>query len=164
MSKHPLPLQEITQIFDMGIVDANQDGLLDIYTSNHNYRQILWIADGHGGYRDSLSEWGLDQIKEFPGWEQTMQAPPIDKTGLYVYWVGDTINIRTHDAAQPVRLKMHIFSTVEVTRNEGFQIEQMNSKALNEVVTETLHGVVGTEKRIAVPLCLHQRGTGKFFF
>ena len=31
----PLPMQKITQIFDMGIVDANQDGLLDIYTSNH---------------------------------------------------------------------------------------------------------------------------------
>lgn len=132
-----LPMGTIPQIFDMGIVDANQDGLLDIYTSNHNYRQVLWIADGHGGYRDSLSEWGLDQIKEFPGWEQSMQPPPIDKNGLYVYWVGDTINIRTHEAAQPVHLRMHIFSTVEVTRNDGFQIEQMNSKALNEVVTET---------------------------
>jgi len=132
-----LPMSTIPQIFDMGIVDANQDGLLDIYTSNHNYRQILWIADGHGGYRDSLSEWGLDQIKEFPGWEQSMQAPPIDKNGLYVYWVGDTINIRTLESAQPVRLRMHIFSTVEVTRNEGFQIEQMSSKALNEAVTET---------------------------
>lgn len=132
-----LPMSTIPQIFDMGIVDANQDGLLDIYTSNHNYRQILWIADGHGGYRDSLSEWGLDQIKEFPGWEQSMPAPLIDKNGLYVYWVGDTINIRTHEAAQPARLRMHIFSKVEVTRNEGFQIEQMSSKGLNEVVTET---------------------------
>jgi hypothetical protein len=133
----PLPLHKIEQIFDMGIVDANQDGLLDIYTSNHNYRQVLWIADGHGGFRDSLSEWGLDQIKAFPGWEQSEQAPPIDRKGLYVYWVGDTIHIRTHQVAQPVRLKMHIFSTVEVTRNDGFQVEQLNSKALNKVVTET---------------------------
>jgi hypothetical protein len=132
-----LPLDKISQIFDMGIVDANQDGLLDIYTSNHNYRQVLWIADGKGGYRDSVSEWGLDQIKEFPGWEQSMQAPRIDKSGLYVYWVGDTINIRTHDAPQPVHLKMHIFSTVEVKRNDGFQIEQKSSKALNDVVVES---------------------------
>ena len=140
-----LPMSTIPQIFDMGIVDANQDGLLDIYTSNHNYRQVLWIADGHGGYRDSLSEWGLDQIKEFPGWEQSMQSPLIDKNGLYVYWVGDTINIRTHEAAQPVHLRMHIFSTVEVTRNEGFQIEQMSSKALNEVVTETSLALLAPE-------------------
>lgn len=133
----PLPLREVEQIFDLGIVDANQDGLLDIYTSNHNYRQVLWIADGQGGYRDRLSEWGLDQIKAFPGWEQAMQPPPIDKKGLYVYWVGDTIHIRTHQVAQPVHLKMHIFSTVEITRNDGFQIEQLSSKALNKVVTET---------------------------
>lgn len=133
----PLPMPVIEQIFDMGIVDANQDGLLDIYTSNHNYRQILWIADGKGGYRDSLSEWGLDQIKEFPGWEQAMLAPPIDKAGLYIYWVGDTINIRTHDATAPMRLRMHIYSTVEVTRNEGFQIEHADSKALNKIITES---------------------------
>jgi hypothetical protein len=66
-----------------------------------------------------------------------MQAPPFDKAGLYVYWVGDTIYLRANDAAKRARLNMHIFSTVEVTRNEGFQIEQMNSKPLNEVVTET---------------------------
>jgi ASPIC and UnbV/FG-GAP-like repeat len=132
-----LPLDHIEQIFDMGIVDANHDGLLDIYTSNHNYRQILWLADGHGGYRDSVTQWGLDQIKGFPGWEQSMQPPPIDKNGLYVYWIGDSINIQAHDAAQPVHLKLHIFSTLEVNRNEGFQIEQFTSKPLNEIVTET---------------------------
>ena len=136
----PVPL--MPQVFDLGIVDANQDGLLDIYTSNHNYRQALWIADRHGNYRDSLSEWGLDQMKEFPGWEQSRQPPPIDKPGLYVYWVGDTLNIKTHRAAQPDRLKMHVFSTVEVTGNKGFQIEQLNSKALNEAVTETSLAVV----------------------
>jgi len=111
-----LPLHDVAQIFDMGIVDANQDGLLDIYTSNHNYRQLLWIADGRGGYRDSLSEWGLDQIKAFPGWEQNTQAPLIDQAGLYIYWVGDTINIRAHDAAALTRIKMHLYSKVEVTR------------------------------------------------
>jgi len=131
------PTPMMPQIFDLGIVDANQDGLLDIYTSNHNYRQALWIADGQGGYRDSLSEWGLDHVKAFPGWEQSKQPPLVDKAGLYVYWVGDTLNIRTHQAAQPVRLRMHVFSTVEVTRNDGFQIEQLDSRALNEAVTPT---------------------------
>jgi hypothetical protein len=152
-----LPMSKISQIFDMGIVDANQDGLLDIYTSNHNYRQMLWIADGHGGYRDSLSEWGLDQIKDYPGWEQSMQAPAIDKNGLYVYWVGDTINIRTHESAQPVHLRMHIFSTVEVTRNEGFQIEQMSSKALNEAVTETSLALVAPKNGL-LSLYISTRG------
>ncbi len=153
----PLPLQKIEQIFDMGIVDANQDNLLDIYTSNHNYRQILWIADGHGGYRDSLSEWGLDQVKEFPGWEQSEQPPPIDKKGLYVYWVGDTINIRAHEATQPVQLRMHIFSTVEVTRNEGFQIKQLNTKALNDVIRESSLSLVAPKNGL-LSLYISTRG------
>jgi hypothetical protein len=153
----PLPMRTIEQIFDMGVVDANQDGLLDIYTSNHNYRQVLWIADGHGGFRDNLSAWGLDQIKVFPGWEQSMQPPPIDKKGLYVYWVGDTIHIRTHQTAQPVRLRMHIFSTVEITRNEGFQVEQLSAKALNEVVTETSLAVVAP-KEGSLSLYISTRG------
>lgn len=152
-----LPLDKISQIFDMGIVDANQDGQLDIYTSNHNYRQVLWIADGHGGYRDSLSEWGLDQIKDYPGWEQSMQPPAIDKNGLYVYWTGDTIHIRTYGAAQPSHVKMHIYSTVEITRNEGFQIEQMNSKDLNEAVTETSLAV-STPKDGLLSLYVSTRG------
>ena len=151
------PSSTISQIFDMGIVDANQDGLLDIYTSNHNYRQILWIADGHGGYRDSLSEWGLDQIKEFPGWEQSMQAPPVDKNGLYVYWVGDTINIRAHGAAGPARIKIHLYSKVEITRNEGFQIEQTNSKALNKVVTESTMSLVAPKNGL-LSLYISTRG------
>lgn len=131
------PLSRIEQIFDMGIVDANQDGHLDIYTSNHNYQQILWIADGKGSYIDRFSEWGFDQVKEFPGWEQSMLAPSMDKAGIYVYWQGDTIHVRAHDAGKPTRIRMHIYSKVEITRNEGYQIEKLDSRALNNVVTET---------------------------
>lgn len=132
-----LPLDRIEQIFDMGVVDANQDGRLDIYTSNHNYQQILWIADGKGDYSDRFSDWDLDQVRGYPGWEQSMQAPPMDKPGLYVYWQGDTIHVHAHDASKPARIGMHIYSKVEITRNNAFQIEKQDSRALNDVVTET---------------------------
>ena len=32
------PLKESHWIYDAGIVDANGDGVLDIYTANHNWR------------------------------------------------------------------------------------------------------------------------------
>ena len=133
----PLPMHEIHQIFDMGIVDANQDGHLDIYTSNHNYQQVLWIADGRGGYSDKLSEWGLDQIPDNPGWEQSWQAPAMEKPGLYIYWVGDTIHMRARDMRTAARIKMHLYATVDIVRNEGFQVDKTKSNALNEVITES---------------------------
>ncbi|HWQ94360.1 MAG TPA: hypothetical protein VN418_02530 [Gammaproteobacteria bacterium] len=59
--EHALPLKDSLEVFDMGVADVNGDDLLDIYTSNHNYRQVVLIADGRGGYRDVVSAWGLDQ-------------------------------------------------------------------------------------------------------
>ena len=45
--EYPLPLEQTHRFFDIGIVDANGDELLDIYTSNHHFRQSLLLADGH---------------------------------------------------------------------------------------------------------------------
>ncbi|HWQ94351.1 MAG TPA: CRTAC1 family protein [Gammaproteobacteria bacterium] len=138
--KDPPPSQEVDQIFDLGIVDANGDDLLDIYTSNHNYQQFLWLADGRGGYRDVLSEWGLDQSRDFPGWAQSMQAPDMDKAGLYIYWVGDTLNLRTHNLNKVGALKgdLKILSRVEVVRNNGFQVKTQILPPQSGTVSETI--------------------------
>src|SRR5215831_5393141 len=58
---YAIPIRATQLIMDVGITDANGDDVLDIFTTNHNYRQDLLIADGKGGYRDMLTEWGLDQ-------------------------------------------------------------------------------------------------------
>ena len=134
------PIGMIPQIFDMGIVDANGDGLLDIYTSNHNYQQFLLLADGRGGYRNVVSEWGLDQSRSFPGWEQAEQAPDIDKAGLYIYWQDDTLHFRTHDLDKigAVKGTFRIFSPVQVVRNDGFRIETRTSPAQSDSLSETI--------------------------
>jgi len=91
-----VPLRATQMLFDIGVVDANGDDVLDIYTTNHNYRQDLLIGDGKGGYRDVLSEWGLDQSAEFPGLEIAPDGPEISSPGVYIYWKGRaTLAIRT---------------------------------------------------------------------
>ena len=90
--EYPLPLKETHKLMDIGIVDANGDNLLDIYTSNHNFRQALLIADGQGMYRDVLDEWGLNQSQEFPGVELSYFEPGVDKAGLYIYWLSSCGN------------------------------------------------------------------------
>ena len=90
------PLKESHWIYDAGIVDANGDGLLDIFTTNHNWRQRLLLADGQGSYRDALSAWGLDQSHEFPGVEISTKPPEIDKSGVYIYWFNRHLYIRAN--------------------------------------------------------------------
>ena len=51
-AEYDSPLKESHWIYDTGITDANGDGLLDIFTSNHNWRQLLLLADDQGGYSD----------------------------------------------------------------------------------------------------------------
>ena len=73
--EYPFPLAETHRLFDIGIVDANGDDFLDVYTSNHHFRQALLIGDAEGDFTDVLSEWGLDQSREFPLAELSFTPP-----------------------------------------------------------------------------------------
>lgn len=130
---YSLPLKETHKLMDVGIVDANGDNLLDIYTSNHNFRQMLLIADGQGVYHDVLDEWGLNQSQEFPGVELSYITPSVDKAGLYIYWLGrggndelgHNVIIRAHKTGEigNWRGTLQINASVEVDTNDGFNIE-----------------------------------------
>lgn len=119
-------MQSMPQIFDLGVADVNGDGLLDIFTSNHNYRQVLLVAEGKGGHRDMLTEWGLDQNRDFPGWEQSFTPPIMDRPGLYVYWLGDTLVFRTHRLGEigPLQGTLRMFSKIMVKDSAKFDVAQ----------------------------------------
>jgi hypothetical protein len=120
----PLPQPALMQLYDLGIVDANGDGHLDIYSSSHNYRQVLWLADGAGGFRDALSPWRLDQNADFPGVEQSMDSPGIDKPGLYVYWRGDVLHLRAHaiEDLGPLKGALRLYNMAVVVAADGFEV------------------------------------------
>lgn len=126
----PLPVDTITQIYDMGVVDANNDGKLDLYTANHNYRQYLFVAGDDGRYRDVSGEWKLDQSPSLPGIEQSKTPPKFERPGLYVYWLGDTLHLRVHAAEglAPVKGTVRLFNLATVVKNEGFEIRENISK------------------------------------
>ena len=127
------PLKESHWIYDAGIVDANGDGLLDIFTTNHNWRQRLLLADGQGGYRDALSAWGLDQSHEFPGVEISTIAPEIDKPGVYIYWHNRHLYIRTNKLKDhdPVAITLHAITEFAILNNSGFHVNEKNCKDLS---------------------------------
>jgi hypothetical protein len=127
----PFPLREADRLFDVGIVDANGDGLLDVYTSNHHFRQALLIAEGNGRYRDVISEWGLDQSRQFPLAELSFVAPETQKPGLYIFWHGTQFVIQAHQIAKSNiwYATMRVNDPVEVLKSKGFSVQKRDQQS-----------------------------------
>ena len=83
-------------LFDLGVVDANGDGNLDLFTTNHNARQTLAFGDGRGGFTDRLSSSGLSQDPQFPAAEDSDTEPALSSPGLYIYWYRRKLHVRGH--------------------------------------------------------------------
>lgn len=124
--EYRIPLKATQLIMDVGVVDVNNDDVLDIFTTNHNYRQDLLIADAKGGYRDMVSAWRLDQSPEFPGLEIALGEPKVDDAGVYIYWKGrKTLTIRTYKIKEVGLLqgKLRTYTTVNSFEGQGFKVE-----------------------------------------
>lgn len=145
------PLTESQWIYDTGIVDANGDSLLDIFTSNHNWRQQLLLADGQGGYLDVLTAWGLDQSRAFPGLEISKSAPAIDKPGIYIYWYNRHLYIRAHhiDNYAPVTVALHALTEFDIINNTGFAVDEQTSDTLSsELITDSTIRFTATDDAV----------------
>jgi hypothetical protein len=153
------PQPEVMYLFDMGVVDANGDGRLDLYTSNHNYLQYLWLGDDKGGYRDVSSDWGMSQSRDFPGWEQSELKPTMDKPGLYIYWQQDTLHIRTHELKSlgAVQGTLTLFSPVRVIKNDGFKFESTDAPLPSGKVRRTVNAF-STDRDAHLVLFITSRG------
>ena len=134
------PMDRIDRFFDVGVVDANDDGNLDIYTSNHHFRQVLLLSDGKGGYRDVLSEWGLDQSPAFPNAELSFTPPEPDRPGLYIYWRGTQFLIQAHETGNigPISGTLQVNDPVKVMKNDGFQVDKEAEGIANGITRTTL--------------------------
>jgi ASPIC/UnbV protein/VCBS repeat protein len=74
-----------TKLYDLGVADANGDGLLDIFTTNHKFDSSLLAGDGAGGFTDVFASSGLSPTQEFPGYEDLHREPDRGAPGLYLY-------------------------------------------------------------------------------
>ena len=75
----------VYDLFDIGILDINADGNLDIFTVHHSARQNLLEGNGNWTFVDKLTERGVGQDAWFPVLEDTLEVPGISGDGLYIY-------------------------------------------------------------------------------
>jgi hypothetical protein len=73
------------KLFDLGVADADDDGNLDLFTTNHKFDSRFLLGDGHGGLSESLVPLGLSPTQAFPGFEDLHLLPDTTAPGLYLY-------------------------------------------------------------------------------
>ena len=128
---YPLPSSTTEELMDIGVADINGDDVFDVFTSNHNSRQILWVGDGHGEFRDELSALGFDQDPAIPGVEISRSEPQITEPGVYIYWKARnkrsqfTLVVRTHRIKEVGRLEgtLRTYSAIHRYDNVGFTVQ-----------------------------------------
>jgi len=84
-------------LLDVGVVDINSDGNLDVYTTNHSARQSLLLGDGSGQFIDSLDTLKLGQDHMIPGIEDSEKAPDRVEPGYYIYRQSRKLHIVAHE-------------------------------------------------------------------
>jgi hypothetical protein len=125
------------KMYDLGVTDFNQDGNLDLFTTNHKYLQSLLAGDGHGGFQDRLAQLGLSQTAEFPGYEDLLSTPDTSSPGLYIYSErGSGIHVQLSGEPQGVTGQIRfVAGNVEVTRHVASQVSVSRDETADPVTT-----------------------------
>jgi hypothetical protein len=142
----------VLDYYDTGAVDINRDGHLDLFTTNHSSRQSLLISDGSGDFTDRLTEYGLDQVTDLPGLEDTGRPPEISAPGLYMYFVGSVLHLRNVAPPGPVSISgsLQIPGRPEVVRNTGYEIERIPATSTDRLTR--LNFTVVNDGELAISL------------
>lgn len=127
-------------LFDLGVVDMNNDDHLDIFTANHSGLQSVMLNSGSGAFTDVYANWKMDQDRQFPGLAVLPEEPPPDLPGIYINWVCPGLLVRTHQFDQriPVLGRIEVLSPVEITDKKNFDIvvaaKELPSKATHSII------------------------------
>ena len=72
---------------NLGVADINDDGWLDIYTTNHQARPLILINQLDGTFSNDVIRLGLGTAQGVPGQRSIFSEsdPHFDKPGLYIY-------------------------------------------------------------------------------
>jgi hypothetical protein len=132
--KHPVDLASFG-LFDLGVAEINNDTFLDVYTSNHSGPQSVLINQNGEKFSEQFSKLNLDQDRAFPGLAVVPKPPVLDKSGVYIYWLGPKLYVNPYGLknASPVTGTVSLLSTVRLTDSENADVrvnEQPNSTGI----------------------------------
>ena len=137
------PLVHTYDLFDLGVVDANNDNFFDIFSLNHSARQNFLISDRDGTYTERLSEANLDQDYQFPGLEDSSILPQFNTSGLYIYRHNFLLHLQSWKTNSPISGEFTLSLPVEIKSQENSLVdikeESLPSGAVTTKVSFTLN-------------------------
>lgn len=87
----------IFKYFDIGIVDWNQDGNLDIFTANHTFKAAILSGDGNGIFSpNEVPNTGLSPDTKFPG-NESFGSQNKNSEGLKIFRNSKGFNVIKYD-------------------------------------------------------------------
>ncbi len=76
---------ETGRLFDLGVSDYDRDGRQELFSTNHKFLGTFTETNLAGGWRDLMRSTGFGPNPAYPGFEDLLRAPAIDRPGLYIY-------------------------------------------------------------------------------
>jgi len=115
-----LPFPELSwTLDDLGVTDYDDDGDIDVFTTNHLSTQLLMSNDGSGAFEDRLTAEYLNQTPAIPGWEDDPNVPEdVSEEGLYIFRRSG-IALQTIGASESVSGQMRFLAPVTVKGSTG---------------------------------------------
>ncbi len=128
---HELILEDY-DLNDVGIVDANSDNFLDIFTMNHSGNQSLLINAGNMHFDPQFHDKRLSQSREFPAVDDSLKEPEFNKPGLYIYRKARWLYIKAYKLPPTDR----VTGTMSAPWPIEIDNEQSDGSAITKFVTE----------------------------
>jgi len=127
------------RLFDVGVADADGDGLLDLFTTNHKFHSALLHNDGNGNFTDYTGLTRLGPTPDFPGYEYLLE-PVMNQPGVYVYATDaqseklpGVVHIHSVGVQATGSISFGADSAV-VKRSDGAQVQQGRTGANQPIV------------------------------
>jgi hypothetical protein len=148
--------------FDLGVVDANNDAKLDVFTDSHlTGESALLLNDGSGKFTNVFSEWQLNQSQDFPGIGDSGDDVPVDAPGYYFYWRDSAFVIKAHQANSIGQLsgQIKVSAPVFVRDKQNVKAKVTVANLPSEVTQTTIDFTMQNDgqlafnlKRVALPI------------
>jgi hypothetical protein len=146
----PVPINS-GRLFDLGVADYDQDGRQELFSTNHRFLGTFIESNLAGGWTNLMGSTGFSPTPEYPGFEDLLHAPTIDRPGLYIYATGSgesvdpeknpTIHIVANDITgipllpESAKGELTLLSpAVQVVRKDGAQVSVHKSPGRRLVV------------------------------
>lgn len=149
-ARETLPLNTY-KIFDLGVVDANQDGRLDLFSTNCQSKPSLLIAEDTG-YRDEMVRWGLQHTAAFSGFAMAPKPPSLDKPGVYAYLLFRELVLHAHALAanEHIEGEITVMSTAVAREQHNASVDFIQQTNEHGDTTTRIKFSLGADARLVI--------------